>query len=129
MESRLKPLPQRRIEQLQCFNLANQLTDHRLPVSVKHPCLIEEEQRVLDAGETRALATLDHDDVFRVIRVQDRHAVNRAGRIAARSRVDDVIRSDDQRNISSRKLRIYLVFIVNDVVGHADYCRTAFDAV
>ena len=63
-----------------------------------------------------------------LIRVQDRHAVNRAGRIVARSRVDDVIRSDDQRNISSRKLRIYLVFIVNDVVGHADYCRTAFDA-
>ena len=53
----------------------NQLTHGRLCVAIQHARLIEHEQRIVDAGEALALAALDDDDVFRLVRIQDRHAV------------------------------------------------------
>ena len=41
----------------------------------------------------------EHDDVLRVVDVEDRHAVDRAARVAARGRVRDVVRADDERHV------------------------------
>src|SRR3546814_16671616 len=55
-------------------------------VAVQHPGVVGVEQRVLDPGEPGALATLDHDGVLRLDHVEERHAVDRAGRVGLRHR-------------------------------------------
>ena len=61
-----------------CFHRLNQLAHGGLRIAVEHAGLIEHEQRVVDAGETLALAALDDDDVLRLVGIQDRHAVDGA---------------------------------------------------
>src|SRR5262249_50158273 len=44
-----------------CLHRLDQLRRHLLRISVEHARVVEIEERILDAGETRALATLDDD--------------------------------------------------------------------
>src|SRR5262245_27507559 len=67
-----------------------------LRIPIQHARVVEIEQPVLDAREPRALAALDDDDVLRLVRVQDRHAVDRAGLVGPRHRIHHVVRPDDQ---------------------------------
>ncbi len=57
--------------------------------------------------------------VLGLVRIQDRHAVNRAGRICSGHRVDHVIGADHQRDIRVLELRVDFILVVNQVVGHA----------
>ncbi len=103
------------------FHIRNQFTRHRLPVAIQHPAVVSEEQVVLDPREARALTTLDHDHVLSVIRVQNRHPVNRAVRVSARNRVHHVVCTDHQRHVRSFELFVDLVQIVDDVIRHARF--------
>src|SRR2546427_30883 len=72
-----------------------QLTDQRGrrfgTVAVQHAGVVGVEQRILDAGKAGALAALDHHHVAGVDHVQHRHAVDRAGRVGARDRIDHIV--------------------------------------
>src|SRR5215831_4846307 len=61
-----------------CLHGLDQLRSGLLRVSVKHARVVEVEERVLDAREAGALAAFDDDDVLCLVRVRDRHAINRA---------------------------------------------------
>src|SRR3546814_17021135 len=73
------------VERLQ---FADQRRPHLGTVAVEHAGVVDVEQRVLDAGETGALAALDDAGGLRIAHVEDRHAVDRAGRAGLRTRVD-----------------------------------------
>src|ERR1019366_573363 len=69
----------------------NELRDRCLAVAIKHARVVEVEQGVLDAGETRALTALDHDHVLGLVGIEDRHAVDGTGFVVALDRVDHVV--------------------------------------
>src|SRR5579862_4049330 len=72
-------------DRLDCLD---QLRGHLLRIAVQHARVVEVEQRVLDAGEARALAALDDDDVLGLVGVQDRHPIDRARLVVAGYRID-----------------------------------------
>src|SRR5580700_331888 len=74
----------------------NQLRRRLLSIAVQHARIVEIEQRILDAGEARALAALDDNDVLRLVRVQNRHAIDGARLVGARDGVDHVVGADDE---------------------------------
>ena len=55
----------------------NQCLDRWLRVAEQHRRLLVAEERVRDAGEAGATAALEHDDVLRLVDVEDRHAGDR----------------------------------------------------
>src|SRR5262245_48795964 len=61
-----------------CLDGLDQLRRSLLRIAVEHARVVEVEEAVLDAREARSLAALDDDDILRLVRVQDGHAVNRA---------------------------------------------------
>src|SRR5215211_717479 len=64
-----------------------QFAERVLSVAEKHCGLGIVEEHILDPGEPRAAAALQHVDGLRLIDIQDRHPVNRAAGIVARGRV------------------------------------------
>src|SRR5690606_14801743 len=93
------------------LELADQGAGHLRTVAVKHARVIRIEQRVFDAREALALAALDHDGVLRVDHVEDRHAVDRAGRIGLRHRIDHVVGADHQADVRVLELGIDVVHV------------------
>jgi hypothetical protein len=85
----------------------------------EHAGVVGVEQRVLDAGEAGALAALDDDGVLRIDHVEDRHAVDRAGRVGLGHRVDHVVGADDERHVGVLELGVDVVHVGDQVVGHA----------
>ena len=62
---------------------------------------------------TAAHATLHHDDLLALPRVQHGHARNRATGLE-RDRVDGVVRANDERHVRLAKVVIYLVHLQHD---------------
>src|SRR5690606_4770212 len=85
---RWRPCSMAAVERLQ---FADQGPGHLRAVAVEHAGVVGVEQRILDAGETRAAAALDHHRVLRLRHVQDRHAVDRRRGIGPGHRVDHVV--------------------------------------
>src|SRR6202035_5885318 len=104
-----------------CLDRLDQLRDRLLPIPVQHARVVEIEQRVLDPGESRALAALDDDDVLRLVGTQDRHAVDRAPLVGARHWVHDVVGADDECDVGGFELGVDLIEIGNQVVGHTRF--------
>src|SRR4249919_1747176 len=57
------------------FDRCGQLLHRLLRVTEEHYRLRVQEERILDPGEPRAHAALQHDDLLRLVDVQDRHPV------------------------------------------------------
>src|SRR5207245_1218446 len=74
--------------------LLHQVADHRLGVAEQHPGVVLDVQLVVDPRKAGVLAALDGQHRLRLVRVDDRHAVD--GRVlgVARGGVDDVVRPD-----------------------------------
>ena len=62
-------------------------------------------ERIFDAGKTRAHRAFEHDDVGRLVDVEDRHAVNRRTLDVAGGWIRHVVRADDQRDVGRGELR------------------------
>ena len=60
----------------------------------------------------------EYDDILRMVDVEDRHAVDRAARVAACSRVRHVVRADHERDVGLFERGVDLVHLVQLVVGH-----------
>src|SRR5712691_11007010 len=63
----------------QRFHLADELGEAVLGVPEEHHTLLVVIEVVVDAGEARAHAALQHDDRLGAVDLEDRHAVERAG--------------------------------------------------
>src|SRR6478736_9236807 len=60
-------------------------------VAEEHGGAVGIEQRVLNTGEAGVHRALEHDDRLGLVDVEDRHPVNRAGRVVAGRGVGDVV--------------------------------------
>ena len=63
-----------------------------------------------------AHAPLEHDDVLRLVDVEDRHAVDRAARVGCAPPGCDVVRADHERDVGLLELGVDLVHLVELVV-------------
>ena len=64
-----------------------------------------------------AIERFMHDDLLRLVDVQDRHAVDRAAGIVARGRIDDVVRADHEHDVRLRELRLTSSISLSAVYG------------
>src|SRR4029079_15596457 len=76
------------------------------------------EQLVLDGGESRVHAALEHDDAVGLVHVQDRHPVDRAALVRAGGRVDDVVGPDVEDDVGPLDRLVDFAHIVQAVIGH-----------
>src|SRR5437868_3206150 len=83
----------------QRLHLPNHLRQALLGVAEEHHALLVVVEVVIDAGEAGAHAALEDDDRTGALHVQDRHAVERAGLVAFRGWVGNVVRADDERDV------------------------------
>src|SRR5215475_7616378 len=68
---------------LQALDVLDQPVDRLLRVAEQHHRLRVVEERVLDAGEARVHAALEHDHRLRLVDIQDRHSVDRTALVVA----------------------------------------------
>ena len=97
----------------------NELAGHFLAVTIEHAGVVGIEQRIFHAREAGTLSTLDDNDIFGMVGIEDRHAVDRTFRIAARDRIDDIIRADDQCGISRIKFLVDFIQVKNTIIRNA----------
>ncbi len=76
------------------------------------------EQHVLDASEARIHAAFQHDDVARLVRLEHRHAVDRAAGIVAGRRVDHVVRADHKHHVGVLEVLVDAVHLEQCLVRH-----------
>ena len=79
----------------------DQLVDGGLAVAIEHARVVQVEQRVLDAGEARALATLDDDDVLRLVGVEGGDAIADADADANNSLGDEGFQDDEFKEVTA----------------------------
>src|SRR5215212_4766741 len=80
-------------------------------VGEEHPGLVVRVELVVDAGVALAHRSLDDDDRFRVVDVEDRHP--RDGRPgSARRRVRDIVRADDEGDVRPLELGVDVVHLL-----------------
>src|SRR3954447_2604812 len=91
------------------FDRRCELLDRRLCVAEQHYGLRIEEEGVLDPREARVHAALQHDNLLRLVDVQDGHPVDRAALVVARVGVDNVVRADDEGNVRAGELVVRVV--------------------
>src|SRR6185295_11672213 len=106
---------------LEVLDRRHQAGQGSLGVSEEHRRLGIVEQLVLDAGESRVHAALEHDDAVGLVHVQDRHSVDRAALVRAGGRVDDVVGPDDESDVRPLELLVDFVHIVQAVIGHVRF--------
>jgi hypothetical protein len=92
--------------------------ERRLGVAEEHARVLAEEERVVDAGEARTHAALEHEHGPRLVDVDDRHAVDRAVLVLAGRRVDHVVGADDDAHVHVRHARVDVVHLDELLVGH-----------
>ena len=80
--------------------------DGFLGVAEAHLGVLLEEQRVLHASVSGSHRALEYYDVASLPDLKDRHSVNRAALVLSRSRVDGVVRADDEYGIGILKVRV-----------------------
>src|ERR1035441_3666043 len=83
--------------------------DKRLRVTEQHERVVEIVERIVDSGEPRIHAALDHHDRTGLVHVQNRHAVDRTSSVAARGGIGDVVGPDHEGDIRLRKIAIDLL--------------------
>src|SRR5258705_12748549 len=102
----------------QNLQLLGDFGDRGFRVTEEHRGLRVEVQLVVDARESGAHRTLEHDDRPRLVHVEDRHAVDRGCRIRARRRVRHVVGADDQRHVGAAEFAVDLVHLLELLVWH-----------
>src|SRR2546430_9217042 len=85
---------------------ANNIPHKRFRIPEEHQGSIQIVERIVDARESRAHTALDHHHSSRLVHIENRHSINRAGGIVARRGVGDVIGSNDQGNIGLHKIAV-----------------------
>src|SRR6266508_5687109 len=96
------------ITSLKAFDRGCELLDRVLGVAEQHHGLRVQEEWVLDSGEAGVHAALQHDDLSRLVDVQDRHAVDGTALVATSVGIDDVVRADHEGHVGARKIGIRL---------------------
>src|SRR5947207_9317772 len=69
---------------------ADNISNKRFSVPKKHQCPIQIVERIVDPRESRTHTTLDHHHRPRLVHIENRHSIDRTGRIVARRRIGDV---------------------------------------
>ena len=101
-----------------CLTAATSWVRPSLRVGEEHARLGVGVQLVVDARVARPHRALHDDDRARVVDVEDRHAVDRAGRVRPCRRVGDVIGAHDERHIGPLELGVDLLHLLELRVGH-----------
>ena len=77
-----------------------ELLEDRLGVSEEHLGVLLEEERVRDVGVAGSHRSLDDDAVLGLPHSEDRHAGDRGVRVLLSGRVDDVVGTADEHDVS-----------------------------
>ena len=94
---------------------------HLLGVAEEHHRARLVEERVVDAGIAGGERALDEEAGRRLVDVEDRHAVDRRGRVVARRRVGHVVGADHVGDVGLRELRVDVLKLEHLVVGDVGF--------
>ena len=83
------------------------------------PSLVVE--RVIDTGITGEFVEVADDQVFRVLDIENRHAVDRCAGRRIGSGIHNVIRADDDRDIGILESFVDVLHLVELIVGDVDF--------
>ena len=106
---------------LERVDFLDQRRERRLRIPEEHLRLLVIEELVLDTGEAGIHAALHDDDVRRLIHVENGHSMDRAARIVAGGRIDDVVRPDDECDIGAGELWVDVIHVVKLWVGNVGF--------
>src|SRR5438093_12924198 len=81
------------------LHLGDELGEALLGVAEEHHTLLVVIEVVVDPGEARAHAALEHDDRLGAVDLEDRHAVERARPVALGRGVGDVVGAHHERDV------------------------------
>ena len=82
---------------------------HLFGVAEQHHRVVAEEQLVVDPRITRGHRALDEEHRLRPLDIEDRHAVDRRGRIGLGRRVGHVVGADDEGDVGRGEIAVDLV--------------------
>lgn len=94
---------------LHCLRSKGELTEGGFGVPVEHACVGFVEERIFDAGEPFAFATLEDNDGRSAVDFEDGHAVDGAVGIVARVGVDHVVSANDNHDAGGAEFSINLL--------------------
>mmetsp|Transcript_6580 Transcript_6580/g.12392 ORF Transcript_6580/g.12392 Transcript_6580/m.12392 type:complete len:378 (+) Transcript_6580:537-1670(+) len=88
-----------------------------LCVTQEHPVVFLEEQRIVNTSISRGHGSLHHDALLRLPHMKDGHASKSTVGIVNGIRVDDIVGTQDQRNVALLEVVVDLVHLQHDIVG------------
>mmetsp|Transcript_79645 Transcript_79645/g.161988 ORF Transcript_79645/g.161988 Transcript_79645/m.161988 type:complete len:257 (+) Transcript_79645:95-865(+) len=102
-----------------CLHLSQNSLRHLLGITQIHGGALLVEDGVVSTSVADTHRALHEDGLLCLPHFNDWHASNDRVRVLHRSRVDSVVRTDDEHNISVRHLGVDLVHLQHDIVRHA----------
>src|SRR5258708_29969330 len=96
--------------------LADDVAHKGLCIAKEHQSLIPVVERVIDSSEAWAHAALNHHDGLSLVHVNDGHAVDGAGLVAARGGIRNVGGADDKGDVRLREVGVHVIHIEKAIV-------------